>query len=86
MNRQGKSAFDEFQIPSAVVTLKQGVGRLIRDCQDKGILVIGDPRLYARAYGQRFISSLPAMKLTRSAQCVLEFVKNLDLTHENISD
>ena len=86
MNRQGKSAFDNFQIPSAVVTLKQGVGRLIRDCQDKGILVIGDPRLYARAYGQRFISSLPAMKLTRSEEFVLEFAKNLDLVNENISN
>jgi len=67
MNREGRSAFFEYQLPEAVITLKQGAGRLIRDETDRGVLMICDPRLLTRSYGKRVLASLPPMKLTRSA-------------------
>lgn len=63
--RQGKEPFAEIQLPQAVIALKQGVGRLIRDVSDKGVLVICDNRLVNRPYGQVFLSSLPDMKRSR---------------------
>ncbi len=67
MNREGRSAFFDYQLPEAVITLKQGAGRLIRDETDRGVLMICDPRLLTRSYGKRVLASLPPMKLTRSA-------------------
>jgi len=63
--RQGKDPFSQIQLPQAVIALKQGVGRLIRDVSDRGVLVICDNRLVNRPYGQVFISSLPDMKRSR---------------------
>lgn len=65
MNREGRSAFFEYQLPEAVIMLKQGAGRLIRDETDRGVLMICDPRLLSRGYGKRVLASLPPMKLTR---------------------
>ncbi len=65
MNREGRSAFFEYQLPEAVIMLKQGAGRLIRDETDRGVLMICDPRLLTRSYGKRVLASLPPMKLTR---------------------
>jgi ATP-dependent DNA helicase DinG len=67
MNREGRSAFFDYQLPEAVITLKQGAGRLIRDETDRGVLMICDPRLLTRSYGKRILASLPPMKLTRNA-------------------
>ena len=67
MNREGRSPFFEYQLPEAVITLKQGAGRLIRDETDRGVLMICDPRLLTRSYGKRVLASLPPMKLTRNA-------------------
>jgi ATP-dependent DNA helicase DinG len=67
MNRQGRSAFLEYQLPEAVITLKQGAGRLIRDESDRGVLMLCDPRLLTRGYGRRILKSLPPMRLTHSA-------------------
>lgn len=90
LKSQGLSGFDELSLPNAVLALKQGVGRLIRDANDKGILVIADPRLTARDYGQRIFASLPAMCKTRDEQTALAFIKGLGLktleTNETISD
>ncbi len=72
--RRGGDAFSQVQIPQAVITLKQGAGRLIRDVQDKGVLVICDPRLVTRQYGQIFIKSLPDMKRTRSIDTAVSFL------------
>lgn len=63
--RSGTSAFATIQLPEAAITLKQGAGRLIRDEADRGVLMIGDPRLLGRSYGRRLIRSLPPMRLTR---------------------
>jgi len=73
LNREGRSAFFEFQLPEAVITLKQGAGRLIRDESDRGVLMICDPRLLTRGYSRRILQSLPPMRLTRNAQDAVEF-------------
>ena len=63
----------EYQLPQAVIALKQGVGRLIRDVDDRGVLVICDPRLQRRSYGRIFLSSLPDLPVTREPDAVQEF-------------
>jgi ATP-dependent DNA helicase DinG len=65
MNQEGRNAFMEYQLPEAVITLKQGAGRLIRDETDRGVLMICDPRLIDKPYGKRIWQSLPPMKRTR---------------------
>lgn len=74
---KGLDPFKQVQIPQAVITLKQGVGRLIRDVSDKGALVICDPRLVSRNYGEVFLRSLPDMKRTRDTDLVKEFLTKL---------
>jgi ATP-dependent DNA helicase DinG len=65
LNQEGRNAFLEHQLPQAVITLKQGAGRLIRDETDRGVLMICDPRLYTKSYGRRILQSLPPMRRTR---------------------
>ncbi len=73
INRDGRNAFVEFQLPQAVITLKQGAGRLIRDETDRGVLMICDPRLFSKGYGRRILRSLPSMKGTRDVAEVIAF-------------
>ncbi len=61
----GKPFFD-YQVPSAVLTLKQGFGRLIRSLEDRGVLVLLDPRVRRQRYGQTFLKSLPPYRMTTS--------------------
>jgi ATP-dependent DNA helicase DinG len=75
--KQGGNAFAQIQIPKAVIALKQGAGRLIRDETDKGVLVICDNRLVTKQYGQTFITSLPNMKRTRSLEAVEAFLHKI---------
>ncbi len=72
---RGGDPFDEVQLPDAVITLKQGVGRLIRDVDDRGVLVICDNRLVMRPYGAVFLNSLPPTPRTRDIQQAVEFLK-----------
>jgi ATP-dependent DNA helicase DinG len=65
LNRQGRNAFMEFQLPRAIINLKQGAGRLIRDEHDRGVLMICDPRLISKHYGKRIWQSLPPFRRTR---------------------
>jgi ATP-dependent DNA helicase DinG len=74
MNQEGRNAFLEYQLPEAVITLKQGAGRLIRDENDRGVLMICDPRLITRSYGKRILGSLPPMRRTRDAAEVVRFL------------
>ena len=74
MNQEGRNAFLEYQLPEAVITLKQGAGRLIRDENDRGVLMICDPRLITRSYGKRILGSLPPMRRTRNAAEVVRFL------------
>ena len=65
LNKQGRNAFMEYQLPRTVINLKQGAGRLIRDETDRGVLMICDPRLISKHYGKRIWQSLPPFKRTR---------------------
>ena len=65
LRAEGGNPFMEYQLPQAVLQLKQGAGRLIRDEQDRGVLVLCDPRLYTKGYGRTIRDSLPPMKQTR---------------------
>jgi len=73
MEEAGRNPFMEYQIPAAVIALKQGAGRLIRDINDRGVLMLGDPRLYTKSYGRIFLASLPAMPRTRDVSDVEAF-------------
>jgi len=64
LEETGRNPFMEFQLPEAVIALKQGVGRLIRDERDRGVLVLCDPRLRSKSYGRIFLQSLPPMPRT----------------------
>jgi len=75
---EGRDAFREDQLPSAVLALKQGVGRLVRDVSDAGIVAICDPRLVSRGYGRMFLRSLPPMPVTRDFDEVRAFWEALD--------
>jgi ATP-dependent DNA helicase DinG len=85
LRSQGVSAFDAYSLPQAVIALKQGVGRLIRDSQDVGLFVIGDPRLVGRDYGRQIFASLPPVKRTRSLMQTLLFIENIGLGYEVVS-
>ena len=85
LNLQGRNPFFEYQVPQAVITLKQGVGRLIRDDADTGVLVICDPRLLTKSYGNIFLSSLPEMANTRNLATVASFLKSCHQAHEAVS-
>ncbi len=67
VRRSGGDPFRDYQLPQAVLALRQGVGRLIRGYADYGIVMICDPRLTSRGYGRFFLASLPPMPLVRTA-------------------
>ncbi|WP_347254652.1 ATP-dependent DNA helicase [Leminorella grimontii] len=72
---RGGDPFQEVQLPDAVITLKQGVGRLIRDTTDRGVIVICDNRLVMRPYGEIFLNSLPPAPRTRDLDKAMAFLK-----------
>ena len=71
---RGEDPFRDYQLPGAVLALKQGIGRLIRGPDDHGVVVIGDTRLLERGYGRVFLASLPPIPVTRSVDEVLAFL------------
>jgi ATP-dependent DNA helicase DinG len=77
IRKEGGDPFHELSLPQAVLALKQGVGRLIRDFDDRGLIVLGDPRLKTRAYGAMFLASLPAMPVVEDLAAALEFAASL---------
>ncbi|MDE2089186.1 MAG: ATP-dependent DNA helicase [Gammaproteobacteria bacterium] len=76
--RRGGNPFMDYQLPNAVIALKQGAGRLIRDVDDRGVLVLCDPRLLSKTYGRVFLDSLPPMPLTRRLEDVRAFFSRPD--------
>jgi len=74
LEAEGGNAFMGWQLPQAAISLKQGAGRLIRTETDRGVLVIGDPRLTDKPYGRRIWQSLPPMRRTRSLDDVIAFL------------
>ncbi|MFZ6816643.1 ATP-dependent DNA helicase [Undibacterium sp. Rencai35W] len=77
MEKKGLNGFVHHQLPEAIINLKQGAGRLIRDELDKGVLMLCDPRLISKPYGKRIWQSLPAFTRTRELTVVQNFFKNL---------
>ncbi|MCW8335127.1 ATP-dependent DNA helicase [Vibrio paucivorans] len=77
---KGGDPFAQVQLPDAVITLKQGVGRLIRDKKDKGTLIICDNRLVTRDYGGIFLASLPPIPRTRDLAVVKDFLAQISKT------
>jgi ATP-dependent DNA helicase DinG len=75
IQQRGGNPFFEEQVPQAVISLKQGVGRLIRDTEDFGVVVLCDPRLRTRGYGRIFLDSLPPMPRTQDLGAVQTFLK-----------
>lgn len=73
LREAGANPFAEWQIPNAVIALKQGAGRLIRDVHDRGVLMLCDPRLTSRGYGKIFLASLPPLPRTRDFADVERF-------------
>lgn len=74
IERRGLNGFMHHQLPAAIINLKQGAGRLIRDETDSGVLMICDPRLISKPYGKRIWQSLPPFKRTREFDVVKEFL------------
>ena len=70
---RGGSAFGEYQIPLAILALQQGLGRLLRHRQDRGVLAVLDPRLRTMGYGRRFLASLPPAPVTHRLEDVAAF-------------
>ena len=73
LKARGGNPFRDHQLPAAVIALKQGVGRLIRDVDDRGVLVLCDPRLLTKSYGKVFLANLPPMRRVRAVEEVAQF-------------
>ncbi len=70
----GGSAFGDYQVPLAVLALQQGLGRLLRHRQDRGVLAVLDPRLRTMGYGRRFLASLPPAPITHDLDDITRFI------------
>jgi ATP-dependent DNA helicase DinG len=80
LEAQGRSPFNEYFVPEAVVALKQGAGRLIRTESDRGVLVLCDNRLVTTGYGRRLVAALPPMQQLHTPE---ELLHSLDALHQN---
>ncbi len=78
LRESGGSPFTEIQLPAAVIALKQGAGRLIRHAGDRGVLVLGDPRITGKHYGRVFLQSLPDMPRCNDAGEAAAFIRGLE--------
>lgn len=74
IDSNGGSAFFEYSVPQAIISLKQGVGRLIRSRSDRGVIAILDPRLRTKGYRRQFLHSLPRMRIVSDVSQVSEFL------------
>jgi ATP-dependent DNA helicase DinG len=73
INAKGGDAFADYQVPLAILTLQQGLGRLIRHRTDRGVLAVLDPRLRTTGYGRRFLSALPPAPVTHDLDAISRF-------------
>jgi ATP-dependent DNA helicase DinG len=73
IRNRGGNPFRDYQLPQAVLSLKQGVGRLIRDYDDYGVVMICDPRIREKGYGRTFLQNLPPMPVTSELDDIREF-------------
>jgi ATP-dependent DNA helicase DinG len=79
---QGGSSFYEYSVPQAIITLKQGLGRLIRSTNDRGVLAILDPRLRTKPYGRLFLESIPPCRVTSRIEDLEQVFKQEGYTEE----
>jgi len=86
MTKKGGSPFRDYQLPNAVIALKQGVGRLIRDQDDCGIMMLCDPRITSRAYGRIFLHNLPAMRRIRDVDEIIDFFESTSRIRSDADD
>ena len=82
MEKRGLNGFMHHQLPEAIINLKQGAGRLIRDENDRGVLMICDSRIISKPYGRRIWQSLPAFRRTREIGTVQEFLSGRPISAE----
>ena len=82
MEKRGLNGFMNHQLPEAIINLKQGAGRLIRDENDRGVLMICDSRLNSKPYGRRIWQSLPPFKRTREIGTVQQFLSGSPISAE----
>lgn len=73
IDHNGGNSFSEYSVPAAIITLKQGLGRLLRSATDRGVLSVLDPRIVTKNYGQNFLRSLPPSRITRKIADVEQF-------------
>ena len=85
LRQTGENPFMKYQLPQAVISLKQGVGRLIRDEEDYGVVVLCDPRVLSKPYGKTFIKSLPNMLQTSSLDDAINFLELRESEYEAVS-
>ena len=74
---EGRNPFIDYQVPEAVISLKQGAGRLIRDSRDSGVLVLCDPRIETKGYGRAFLNSMPPLRRTSAVEDAVRFLERL---------
>src|SRR5499427_2054901 len=83
IEEQGGSSFYEYSVPQAIISLKQGLGRLIRSTTDRGVLAVLDPRLRTKVYGQQFLRSMPPCRITSNVE---DLVSVFESAHAAIAD
>lgn len=83
INDEGGKPFFDFQVPRAILTLRQGVGRLMRSVTDRGVIAIMDVRLYKKGYGRIFLKSLPPSPITRQIRDIEKFYTGTDHVKSN---
>jgi ATP-dependent DNA helicase DinG len=76
IDEQGGTSFYEYSVPQAIISLKQGLGRLIRSATDRGVLAVLDPRLRTKAYGRLFLESLPPCRVTSQIEDIARVFEN----------
>ena len=81
LEAQGRSAFNDYFVPEAVVALKQGAGRLIRRETDQGVLVLCDNRLVTTGYGRRLLNGLPPMRRLETKEALWQAMSNIKASH-----
>jgi ATP-dependent DNA helicase DinG len=78
LRKEGKEPFISYQVPQAVIMLKQGFGRLIRTKDDTGVIAILDPRLKTKSYGEIFLKSLPECRITSDVEEIGKFFSEIE--------
>ena len=86
LEQSGRNPFMDYQLPEAVIALKQGVGRLIRDDQDRGLFMLCDPRVLTKGYGRSFLGSLPPMPMTHNLEEARSFFDEDPMNTKTIAE